>query len=415
MLVCVLLGVLAGPAAARADTGPAWARQALDLQHGIADDVPLANAPWVGTHNSFNSVAEMGLLLSPLDSNQQITIDDQLDAGMRSLELDLHNFPTVRNEVAIEPVVCHATEAVGCTLEKPFRQVLAEIDGWLDRHPAAILLLYLEDDLRTADAHALGAGALGQVLGEKLYKPGYGGCKKLPVGSLTRDKVRAAGAQVVAVAGGCGQGPGWPALVFNWDSHEEERPQGFRDYPDCGPDFRRAEYQRDIIRYYEDSTILTRLVSLLGASSVDDGIDVRTTAAFARCGVDLIGFDQVSRDDPRVAGAIWSWAPGQPSGPWHCATLRVERATPYGRWYSRRCAGRRRPLCRRGEKWVIPGGRVSAARAAKACRRHKARNAAPRTGYEAQLAREHMARRGAGEVWLGVRPRGNAWRGLDRR
>ena len=33
----------------------------------------------------------------------------------------------------------------------------------------------------------------------------------------------------------------------------------------------------------------------------------------ARCGVSLIGFDQLTPEDPRLTAIVWSWAPGEPS------------------------------------------------------------------------------------------------------
>src|SRR5688500_5655601 len=94
--------------------GPGWVIQALALQYDLAADVPLRNAPWVGTHNSFNSVAEMGPTLSTLDANQQIPLASQLDQGVRSLELDLHWFPSLRAG-GFAPVICHALEGgAGC-------------------------------------------------------------------------------------------------------------------------------------------------------------------------------------------------------------------------------------------------------------------------------------------------------------
>ena len=33
----------------------------------------------------------------------------------------------------------------------------------------------------------------------------------------------------------------------------------------------------------------------------------------ARCGVTLIGFDQLTPEDPRLTAIVWSWAPGEPS------------------------------------------------------------------------------------------------------
>src|SRR3712207_5605891 len=34
------------------------------FQHALGNDVPMANAPWAATHNSFNSIEEMGPALS---------------------------------------------------------------------------------------------------------------------------------------------------------------------------------------------------------------------------------------------------------------------------------------------------------------------------------------------------------------
>ena len=56
-LCCVLLSV--SPAASAASDAD-WARSALADQYELGSSLPLRNAPWVGTHNSFNSVAEMG-------------------------------------------------------------------------------------------------------------------------------------------------------------------------------------------------------------------------------------------------------------------------------------------------------------------------------------------------------------------
>ena len=45
-----------------------WTHRALGLQYELANDVPFANAPWIGTHNSFNSMA-YGYTPSRSDSN----------------------------------------------------------------------------------------------------------------------------------------------------------------------------------------------------------------------------------------------------------------------------------------------------------------------------------------------------------
>ena len=124
----------------------------------------MRNAPWVFTHNSYNSPAEMGLALSPQDSNQRISVVDQLDEGVRSLELDVHLFLG-------RPVLCHSTGPhLGCSTEKTFRQVLTQIRGWMNRNPRQVLLLYLEGHLDDAAGYDLGAADLDAVVGDLVYR-----------------------------------------------------------------------------------------------------------------------------------------------------------------------------------------------------------------------------------------------------
>ncbi len=394
-MVLAVVGALvsAGPASARdAD----WARAALADQYELGSTLPLRNAPWVGTHNSFNSTAEMGQSLSAQDSNQKIPLTDQLDQGVRSLELDVHWFFSARAG-GFAPVVCHAAELHGgCSTEKPLPEVLAEIGGWLGDHPDQVLLLYLEDHLDSEAGYDAAAAAVDSALGPKLYRPAGGGdagCVPLPL-DATRAQVRRAGAQVVIVSG-CGMGARWPAVAFDWSkTHEEERPRGYRDFPDCGPDFERADYDGKLIRYFEDSTRLTAGASTVGASSVDDGIGVETAAAMTRCGVDLFGLDQVVADDPRFAALVWSWAPGEPRRP-GCAAQHA------GRWYSLRCTRRLRVACRLPDgRWRVPSALSKRSQAAALCRRRKGAWDVPRTGYEAQTLRVAAERVRAERVWV---------------
>jgi hypothetical protein len=357
--------------------------------------VGLANAPWVGTHNSFNSTAEMGPTLSNTDSNQQLSLVDQLGLDVRSLELDLHWFPSASGG-GFAPVVCHARGPeeghAGCSIEKPLGPVLEEIAGWLRAHRDQVLLLYLEDDM--GEGHDEAAATLTRVLGETVYRPPAGGCSKLPL-DLTRDDVLAAGRQVVIVSG-CGSGAAWPGLVFDWSSRGEERPHGYTDFPQCGSEFTRAEYDANLIRYYEDSTALTA-----GVGSPDDGLTPETTARVARCGVDLTGFDQLLPDDGRLEAMVWSWAEDEPrSDAGDCSIQRAD-----GRWKARSCRERQPLACRASDgSWSV----------ARRCAR-ETRHAVPRTGHEGQLLRVAMQHAGVTAARLGQRRRGESWVALDPR
>lgn len=403
----------------KVDVGPfegSWADRALALQYDLAGDVGLRNTPWVGTHNSFNSVAEMGPTLSDLDANQQLTLVDQLRIGVRSLELDVHWFPSLAAGGARTPVVCHARGAseghAGCTVEKTLAAVLAPIAAWLEANPDEVLLLYLEDHLEGQAGHDAAAAALRAQLGESVYGTGSGGsCTSLPL-DLTRDQIRAALKQVVIVSTGCGTGTEWGALAFDWSSpvHVESRPRGFQDFADCGPDFDiEQDYESRIVRYFEDSTALTAGASTVGAQTVDDGITPATAAAMARCGVDLTGMDQLLPDDGRLEALVWSWDRDEPAA--DGGDCSIQHAD--GRWEARGCEELHPAACRATNgDWTVTGAAVPAADAQAACAAAGTTHAVPRTGYENSLLR---AAAGGQDPWLAQRRDGDGWSALDAR
>ena len=321
-------GASSAGGATRGAAGPSWVQRAMGLQYELGSDLGFRDAPWIGTHNSFNSTAEMGPTLSAQDSNQQITLVEQLEQGMRTLELDLHYFPSAEGG-GFSVVVCHARDRTqfhaGCTAEKTLAEELDVIAGWLRENPDQVLLLYLEDDMDQAEAYEDAGRTLNERLGTMIYRPRptADGCEELPL-EASRDDVRAAGAQVVIVSD-CGGAASWRGSVFTWELHKESQPDGFSEFPDCGSEFSRADYEATLIRYYEDSTRLSA-----GAGIARDPITTETAAQMARCGVDKIDFDQLAVDDPRLEGVVWSWAPGEP-GRGSCSVQRVGENVPFGR------------------------------------------------------------------------------------
>jgi len=419
------------PAAAQApEAKEGWAQRALDLQYELASDVGFRNAPWVGTHNSFNSTKQAGVTLSARDANQQITNVKQLEAGVRSLELDVHRSPDVAGTDG--PIrVCHGRGAdqahFGCTTEKLLAPTLAEISEWLASPDGEgqVLLLYLEDHMGDAAGYDAAARIVEAKLGDVVFKPPPGDCSEVPQ-DLTRDAVRAAGKQVVIVSD-CGPGTGWAEVAFNWDSHVESRPVGYEDYPDCGPDFDRAKYNSVVVRYFEDSTALSNVVGPpTGVATADDGITPPTAAAMARCGVDLVGLDQVTGPaDPRFEGLVWSWQVNRPKpgrkGERDCAVQRqgVAVAQTLGggersAWFDQRCRRLHRPACQSADgAWTILPQRLRQRRADAACERGGLALGTPRTGYESQLLGEALTAAGTRQAWLGYGRTGAAWNPTD--
>ena len=392
--------------------GKSWLHRTLAYQYELGNTVPLRDAPWAGTHNSFNSTSEEPTL-SHTDSNQQLSLTDQLRIDIRSLEIDVHWLPSVRAGAQPAPVVCHGRGAdqlhAGCTSERLLPDVLSEITAWLRANPDQVLLLYVEDNVDAAEGYDPTARALGEGLrradGKSLiYKPPSGGnCADLPLG-ITRNDILAAGRQVVLVSG-CGQGAAWRGLVFDWkDVEVEERNHGYRDRPVCDQDpdgdgrpaFGPDVYASKLVRYYEDSTWISPVASNVGQATTDDGLSPEATRRMSRCGVDLIGFDQILPTDGRLSALAWSWAADEPSSAGDCAIQRSD-----GRWISRRCTKLQQAGCRRPDgRWVVTLARVPASAATAACRQVSAKPALPRTAAENELLRDAARSAGATGVWL---------------
>jgi hypothetical protein len=271
--------------------------------------------------------------------------------------------------------------------------VAAEIGTWLRAHRDQVLLLYLEDHLDGAADHDAATTAIRQSLGDLLYTPPQGaGCTKLPM-SVSRDDILAAGHQVIIVSD-CGEGAAWQGTAFDWSDHVENgSPGAFRDFPDCGPDHTRAVYDATLVRYIEDSTWLSAAVG----GGPEPGITPEIAAAMARCGVDLLGLDQLLPGDGRLDALVWSWARDEPrAGAGDCTVQR-----PDGRWEARSCDERHPATCSDGTGgWLVTLRSARAREAGKLCARERMMFATPRTGYENALVR---ASSNGATAWLNVR------------
>lgn len=378
----------------------------LALQRTLGDRLPLQAGLWIGTHNSANTTAE-DASASTSDSNQQLSLTDQLRLDVRSLELDAHWFPSLRSP-GQQPVLCHAQGApthVGCSTERLLADGLAEVRAWLDAHPAEVVLLYLEDHLEGVAGHDRAAADVQAAFGDLLFAPAAGECTGLPL-TLTRDQVRAAGKQVVVMTGGCRRGVGtaWHGVAFAETQRREDRPVAYGGYPRCGG----ADLSREdgvFRRYFEDSTFVNPATTPIGQSSLDDGITPETAAAMTRCGVDLLGLDQLVPGDGRLEALVWSFAAGELD----LAGVAVQRASD-GRWASRAGDGRLAAACRLPDgSWTVTGSgpRVSAAGR---CEELGGAFDVPRRGRDAQLLLEAQRAAGADQVWLALRSAGGgAW------
>lgn len=392
--------------AARDAYRTSWAHQTAAFQYALQDSVPLRDVQWVGTHNSFNGLG-YPLTLSRADSNQQLTLTQQLDIDVRALELDLHHTPGLLGLLGPKVVtVCHGQGPevgnFGCTTETPFSTVLPEVAKWLNA-PAnsnEVILLYLEDAVKNAAAYTSILSTLDKVLkrpnGTSLvFKPNpadkaANGCVPLPL-DATRDAVRAAGARVVLV-GSCA--PGWSASVFDWSSvHVESgRTSTYQPFPTCDATYGAGVYANQLVRYFEDTTLVSTLLNPTRKPVDPEALTPEKVAAMTACGVNVFGFDQLLPEDGRIQATLWSWAPDEPkAGAGSCTYLNAE-----GRWVAAPCTDLHPAACLTGDTWTVTPA-VPAADAAAACTAIGSAFDLPRTGD--QNSRLHAVA-GAEGAWV---------------
>jgi hypothetical protein len=404
-----------------------WTHRALTLQRGLDVDVPLLEAQLPHTHNSFNSSAyEIPADLSHpgyyptltnQDPNQVYTIAGQLDMDVRAIEMDVHWVPSPFGNASTGGywvTLCHGDSGnplhvhVGCTIDRPFQDGLDELAGWLHRHPDQFVLLYLENQLGdSAQAHQVAGALIRQHLGS-LVEPTSRPCAALDYHE-TQASILAAHHQI-AIVGDCGAGAGtaWGAAVHErgllWDEHGD--PTAY-SAAQCAADSQARASDSSFRRYFEDSTFVAAaagtnpLTSSLGGTST---ISAEGAAAMTRCGVNIIGFDQLTPEDPRLTALVWSWAPNEPrADAGACAYQGSD-----GRFHAGDCQGARRVACQAANgAWTLSTPAVAWPNAARACPQGTT-FAVPRNGFRnAQL----VAAKGTGgaSVWLAYHRVAGTW------
>ncbi len=309
-----------------------WVQQALQLQRDIDKDAPLNEATFIGTHNSYNARAYQNTTPRYMDPNQIISITEQLDQGIRSVELDVHWTTALQGKhLAHELLLCHARgNHTGCSIyDRPLIEALTEMRYWLLAHPHEVILVYLEHFLNGHEPRL--AHQLNQYLGAFLYTPNHvdptrtpNRCLSLP-SQLSKNSVLKAGKQVILIVKGCvGMGTQedqtqFPErladVVFTGSGNIHNNPYTFIDakidkffgFPDCAQTV--FDHDRDhtsLWRIFEDRTILSNIGhkqrKLLPA-------DMRE---LMRCGINWPTMDMLQTNDERLVTAIWSWAPNYP-------------------------------------------------------------------------------------------------------
>jgi hypothetical protein len=378
-----------------------WLGRALALQRQLDLDVPLSQALFPHTHNSANSAA-YAPSISSLDANQVLTLTDQLRLGMRAIEIDVHWTPNPSGDPAHgmrAAVQCHgepvATPAgvlhAGCSVDTLLVDLLREVRTWLDQpaNQGEVVLLYLENALDDDEAaHEAAVAAIDATLGGLVARPTEGGgCQSLPV-ERSKQQLLDAGTPVL-ITGNCGPG-GWNDRVFDrYPSWDEAGGSTF----DCAAERDEIEFGSILVRRYEDSTWLS---AMAGSGSHRDA---PTISEMVRCGVNLVGFDQLHPGDDRLPGLVWSWRTDEPSASAvdQCAALGTD-----GRFFGDDCGVPRPVACRTADGgWAVTADAATWSAGEDACRSAGHAGAGvPSNGWDSGLLRAAAVEADAGEVWL---------------
>ncbi|KAI0507779.1 hypothetical protein KFK09_013907 [Dendrobium nobile] len=101
---------------------------------------------WLTTHNSFALLGQKSRTGTPIltETNQQDSITDQLNNGVRGLMLDMYDF---RNDIWL----CHSFggNCYNFTAFQPALDVLKEIQAFLEANPSEVITIFIEDYVKT--------------------------------------------------------------------------------------------------------------------------------------------------------------------------------------------------------------------------------------------------------------------------
>ncbi|ABC27095.1 protein containing QXW lectin repeats [Hahella chejuensis KCTC 2396] len=364
-----------------------WTYRALTHQRTLDLGEPLGRANFPYTHNSYNSSAYANLG-SYWDPNHIYSLVDQLDMGIRALELDVHyTYGDLK--------LCHgANDHTGCSaFDRRFEDGLKEVATWLrqDGNRGEVLIIYLEEhvDGRYDDAVA----ALNRQMGDLIYKPGS--CATLPM-NISKADILNSGRQVLLIGGNCGS-DAWAQTVYNYGFPTDN--DHFHPYPECRTDKYDLNFvQNNLVRIFEDST---RLSDVFG--DPPQPITPELMAQAARCSLGVVGLDQLKAFDERMTAAVWSWDQNEPNNAnnnEHCA-----EQWGNGRFNDAACTNARPFACysKTHDAWAVTQSNAIWEQGEFFCQQEFGgdyRFATPKNGYQNQLLQNAKAEQGYANVWL---------------
>eukprot|EP00736_Rhodelphis_marinus_P012085 Rmarinus@m.9399 len=390
-----------------------WLKVALSTQRSLQRDRPLFLTDLPGTHNSAISLAygmgieaaSMATLLSEpypdahqvAIANQRISLTDQLNLGVRHVELDIHKYDKLRDvrvchwetpPSAVAEMMAAYEDAygpldydianIGCEdHQKPlFAELLGEVRAWLElpgnENEFVIVLL----DNRAYDNYDEVLSVIEEVVGDVLYRPAdCAACDKENPTAFWRteseEDLVARGFRLLLE----NNRDSWfddpqTASYFFPTSWMQFHPHRFSAHPICLIDDVSPVDTRNSLKWNTDAPNVPHVMfrGLDGSLTIGPAYEGRKDyfpldiAHMLECGVQLQAVDQLNPDMARTF--VWSWSDGILPEEGECAAL----ARGNGRWYGRDCDEKLHvAVCRKvatsrssknAEEWTITTERV---------------------------------------------------------
>ena len=302
----------------------------LSLQYDLMAQRGLPMAQWwfPSTHNSFNSTSSnTPPTLSGSDANQLFTLVQQLDMGVRGVEIDVHYMPSLLDG-GFRPTVCHGnTQHFGCSIEKSLETELSALNTWLLDNPDQVIVIDLEDNMNQDidqvggsfnDPYEQARQMIEVTIGDRIYTREDHGAVACDSGqplSATIDNIRSEGKQVVVYSSGCGKA--WGGYLFTRDNTHRQSGAGTfigkQAGMDCGIG---SVTDGQWTRVYEDATLVGRV-----ATDTARLHNAQEVSEMAKCGINMPSLDYIHPNDPRMQAFVWGWEDNQPSSSGDCAVL----------------------------------------------------------------------------------------------
>lgn len=279
-----------------------WIHWALLNQvNQLAYDATIGTYTMVGAHNAFNSQAD-GYAFP----NQKYSITDQLRAGIRVIDLDIHagknGAETVTGSL---PELCHGNDLhVGCVVgDRLFDSALKEIRHWMlqPENLDQTVVIVLEDYIdRDPEEVYFGISTLLDREVGVWRQDNYSGARPLP----SRHEMLAAGKRVLLLA----QSDNYSGLVFEktGDKRVAQRSGGI-PIDDFVPGTCNTTGES-----FDGGKHLIEEINGDRAAGGARPMTRQDLADLSRCAIDIANIDYVlaATEDPdggRLRGAIWSW------------------------------------------------------------------------------------------------------------